>query len=49
MGAGARVAGKHSVKKRLQYDLYYIENWSLKLDFRILWMTLRHGLRHNAY
>jgi exopolysaccharide biosynthesis polyprenyl glycosylphosphotransferase len=41
--------GNTSVKKRLQYDLYYIENWSLKLDFRILWMTLRHGLRHNAY
>ncbi|MCZ6507142.1 MAG: undecaprenyl-phosphate glucose phosphotransferase [Acidobacteria bacterium] len=41
--------GNTSIKKRLQYDLYYIENWSLKLDIKILWMTLRHGLRHNAY
>ena len=41
--------GNTSIKKRLQYDLYYIENWSLKLDFRILWMTLRHGLRYNAH
>jgi exopolysaccharide biosynthesis polyprenyl glycosylphosphotransferase len=42
--------GNTSVTKRIEYDLYYIENWSLSLDIRILWMTLRHGLRpRNAY
>ena len=42
--------GNTSIRKRIQYDLYYIENWSLKLDLKILWMTLRQGLRHhNAY
>ena len=41
--------GNTSIKKRIQYDLYYIENWSLKLDLKILWMTLRRGLRYNAY
>ncbi len=41
--------GDTSVRKRLQYDLYYIENWSLGLDLKILWLTLRQGLRQNAY
>ena len=42
--------GNTSLSKRIEYDLYYIENWSLSLDIKILWMTLRHGWRHrNAY
>ena len=41
--------GNTSIRKRIEYDLYYIENWSLKLDLKILWMTVRHSLRHNAY
>jgi len=42
--------GNTSLTKRIEYDLYYIENWSLSLDLKILWMTVRHGLRHrNAY
>ncbi len=41
--------GNTSIRKRIEYDLYYIENWSLTLDLKILWMTIRHGLRHNAY
>jgi exopolysaccharide biosynthesis polyprenyl glycosylphosphotransferase len=42
--------GNTSIKKRLQYDLYYIGNWSMGLDLKILWMTLRHGLQSpNAY
>ncbi|HUP21859.1 MAG TPA: sugar transferase, partial [Thermoanaerobaculia bacterium] len=41
--------GNTSIKKRIQYDLYYIENWSLGLDLKILWMTLKTGWLHHAY
>jgi Undecaprenyl-phosphate glucose phosphotransferase len=41
--------GNTSIKKRLQYDLYYIENWSLMLDLKIMWLTFRRGIRQNAY
>jgi exopolysaccharide biosynthesis polyprenyl glycosylphosphotransferase len=41
--------GNTSIKKRIQYDLYYIQNWSLALDCKILWLTLRHALHINAY
>jgi exopolysaccharide biosynthesis polyprenyl glycosylphosphotransferase len=30
-------------EKRLEYDFYYIQNWSLFLDLKILWKTLRRG------
>jgi exopolysaccharide biosynthesis polyprenyl glycosylphosphotransferase len=41
--------GNTSIRKRIQYDIYYIENWSFRLDFKILWMTLRQGMRLNAH
>ncbi len=42
--------GNTSLRKRLQYDLYYITHWTPWLDLRILWMTVMHGLVHrNAY
>ena len=35
------LCGKHgSIDQRLKYDLYYIENWSLWLDVKILFLTL---------
>ena len=42
--------GNTSIRMRIEHDLYYIENWSLMLDVKILFMTVVHGLRHeNAY
>jgi exopolysaccharide biosynthesis polyprenyl glycosylphosphotransferase len=42
--------GNTSIRMRIEHDLYYIENWSLLLDVKILFLTVIHGLRHeNAY
>ncbi|HEY0372315.1 MAG TPA: undecaprenyl-phosphate glucose phosphotransferase [Thermoanaerobaculia bacterium] len=42
--------GNTSMRMRIEHDLYYIENWSLLLDLKILALTVVHGLRHeNAY
>ena len=40
------MGGSTSLAKRIEYDLYYIEHWSLVLDLKILWLTLRYGLPH---
>jgi putative colanic acid biosynthesis UDP-glucose lipid carrier transferase len=36
--------GDTDLSKRIEYDLYYIENWSLWLDLRIILMTLFKGM-----
>jgi Undecaprenyl-phosphate glucose phosphotransferase len=36
--------GNTSLEKRIEYDLYYIENWSVTLDLKIMWLTLFRGL-----
>jgi lipopolysaccharide/colanic/teichoic acid biosynthesis glycosyltransferase len=42
--------GQTSIQKRIEYDLYYIENWSLLLDLKILVRTALGGfLSKNAY
>ena len=42
--------GDTSIRKRIEYDLYYIENWSMALDFRILFLTFFKGfINKNAY
>lgn len=35
--------GNTSLEKRIEYDLYYIRNWSLTFDIKILFMTLWKG------
>jgi Undecaprenyl-phosphate glucose phosphotransferase len=36
--------GNTSIEKRIEYDLYYIENWSVSLDLKIMWLTIVKGL-----
>ena len=42
--------GNTPLEKRIEYDLYYIENWSVRLDLKIMWLTLIKGFFHkHAY
>lgn len=42
--------GNTSLEKRIECDLYYIENWSVRLDIKIMWLTVWKGLvNKNAY
>lgn len=42
--------GDTSIKRRIEFDLYYIENWTLWLDIRILFLTVFKGfINKNAY
>jgi len=42
--------GNTSLEKRIEHDIYYIENWSLWFDFKILFLTIWKGLiSKNAY
>ena len=39
--------GNTSLEKRIEYDLYYIENWSVTLDIKIMWLTLIRAFNPN--
>ena len=42
--------GDTSITKRIEYDLYYIENWTMGLDIKILFLTFFKGfVNKNAY
>ena len=42
--------GDTSIRRRIECDLYYIENWSMVLDIKIMFMTVFKGfVNENAY
>ena len=38
--------GDTSIKKRIEYDIDYLENWSFWLDLKIIWLTLFGNKAH---
>jgi len=42
--------GDTSIRKRVEYDLFYIENWSMGFDIKIMFLTIFKGfINKNAY
>ena len=42
--------GDTSIRKRIEYDIYYIENWTLGFDIKIIFLTFFTGfINKNAY
>ena len=42
--------GDTSIERRIEYDLYYIENWTLGFDIKIMLLTILKGfVNKNAY
>ncbi len=42
--------GDTSIRKRIEYDIYYIENWTIGFDLKIILMTFFTGfINKNAY
>ena len=42
--------GDTSIRKRIDYDLYYIENWTIGFDIKIMFLTIFKGfVNKNAY
>ena len=43
-GARGETRELWQMEDRIQKDLWYIENWTLWLDLRIIWLTVWHGI-----
>lgn len=42
--------GDTSIRKRIEYDIFYIENWTMSFDIKIMFLTIFRGfINKNAY
>lgn len=41
----------HQMQKRIEYDIWYVENWSLRLDIKVIFLTVINAVKgeKNAY
>jgi putative colanic acid biosynthesis UDP-glucose lipid carrier transferase len=49
-GLRGETATTDKMKKRVEYDLYYIKHWSIGLDLKIIFLTIINGFKgKNVY
>ena len=42
--------GDTSIKRRIEFDIFYIENWTMSFDIKIMFLTIFRGfINKNAY
>ena len=41
----------YQMQKRVEYDIHYMENWSLQLDIKVIFLTIYNAIKgeDNAY
>ncbi|SER84598.1 exopolysaccharide biosynthesis polyprenyl glycosylphosphotransferase [Pedobacter rhizosphaerae] len=50
-GLRGEIKNDVQLKKRVEYDIWYIENWNTWLDLKIIWLTVQRMIKgdENAY
>ena len=43
-GYRGEIESKRDIVNRIKYDLFYIQNWSLLLDLKIIFLTIKNGI-----
>ena len=44
-GFRGEVNDTHQIRNRVEYDIWYMENWSMWLDLKIIFLTVYNTLR----
>lgn len=50
-GCRGEITSQDDIVNRVKYDIFYIENWSLLLDIKIIYLTIKNAIKgeQNAY
>lgn len=44
-GYRGEVETEHDIINRVKYDIYYLENWSLLIDIKVIFLTVFNALK----